>query len=395
MKDLLLKSMKTVAIIAAVFGVFTLQSCKDDEGEVTPKDEIVEDGFYIQGGSTAYSGFDIKATLQTAKNEVLQEDRASLLEIYVAAKAGAEGFNIIQVEGATQTTWGPGTDWNTAIGGNEEPQVDIQRGDIAEGTSVFTVPADGLYHVVIDTETGRGAVVPVEWGFIGQATPGGWSSDTKFDAPAFDMTTMTYSLTGVTMSAGEYKFRYSGGWKVELDSTVDLGEGKKGVKFNTNFGGTLDALDAGGANMTTDQSGIYDVEITWTAGAGHVAKVTRTGDVPARDYSDVSLGLIGDGVSGGTWDGELMATTPSKDGDTYTYLFEDAALVNAGGFKIRTVGTWDDVNLGYNGDILAGPDKADITDDGGNMKVAADGTYDLLFVVDAAAETMSLTVTKK
>ena len=395
MKDLLLKSMKTVAIIAAVFGVFTIQSCKDDEGEVTPKEEIVEDGFYIQGGATAYSGFDIKATLKTAKNEVLQEDRASLMEIYVAAKAGAEGFNIIQVAGSERVTWGPGADWNSAMGGNEEPQVDIQRGDIAEGTSVFTVPADGLYHVVIDTETGRGAIVPVEWGFIGQATPGGWSGDTKFDAPAFDMTTMTYSLTGVTMSSGEYKFRYSRGWKVELDSTEDLGEGKKGVKFNTNFGGALDALSAGGDNMTTDQSGIYDVAITWTAGSGHTATLTRTGDVPPRDYSAVSLGLIGDGVSGGVWDGELMATTPAKDGDTYTYLFEDAALVNAGGFKIRTVGTWDDVNLGYNGDILTGPDKADITDDGGNMKVAADGTYDLELVIDAKAETMSLSVTKK
>ncbi|PCJ63749.1 MAG: hypothetical protein COA58_15520 [Bacteroidetes bacterium] len=395
MKNLLLKTTKTVAILAALFGLFTLQSCKDDDGTVTPTEEIVEDGFYIQGGATAYSGFDIKATLKTAKNEVLQEDRATLLEVYVAVKAGTEGFNIIQVNGATKTTWGPGTDWTTAMGGNEEPQVDIQRGDIEEGTSVFTVPADGLYHVVIDTETGRGAIVPVKWGFIGQATPGGWSGDTEFDAPAFDMTTMTYGLSDVVMSSGEYKFRYSGGWKVELDSTLDLGDGNKGVKFNTNYGGALDALVAGGTNMTTDQSGIYDVAITWTAGSGHSATLTRTGDVPPRDWSNVSIGLIGDGVNNGNWDGELHATTPAKDGDTYTYAFTGVELVNAGGFKLRTAGTWDDVNLGYSSDVLTGPDKADITDDGGNMKVAADGTYDLLFVIDAKAETMSLSVTKK
>ena len=80
MKDLLLKSIKTVAILAAFFGVVTLNSCKDkEEDPITPA--LVEDGFYVQGGATAYTDFDVKATLQTAKNEVLQEDRATLLEL--------------------------------------------------------------------------------------------------------------------------------------------------------------------------------------------------------------------------------------------------------------------------------------------------------------------------
>ncbi len=201
MKDLFLNSIKKVAILAALFGVITLNSCKEDE-DVTPggTDELVEDGFYIQGSSSAFTGFDIKATMKPIRNEVLnaetQDPRPTLLSIFTALKAG-DGVNIIQVAGAERTTWGPGDSWASAMGGNEEPQVDIQRGAIAVTDAKFTVPADGLYQVVIDTETGKGAIVPVEWGFIGQSTPGGWSSDTQFDAPAFDMTTMTWSLSGV------------------------------------------------------------------------------------------------------------------------------------------------------------------------------------------------------
>ena len=398
MKELFLKSTKTLVIMAALFGVITLNSCKDDE-EVTPaEEELVEDGFYIQGPSSAYAGYDIKATLSSTRNEVLQEDRATLLEIFVALKAG-DGFNIMQVAGNERTSWGPGTDWASAMGGNEEPQVDIQRGAIATTATRFTVPTDGLYHVVIDTETGKGAVVPVEWGFIGQSTPGGWSGDTKFDAPAFDMTTMTWSITGVEMGGGEWKFRYSGGWKVEIDTTIDLGDGKKGVKFNTNFGNDAagaafaGALVPGGDNYT-DASGVYDVSMTWTAGSGHTAVYTKTGDLPARDFSAVEVGLIGDGVQDGNWDGELFATTPAKDGDVYTWAYNGVQLASAGGFKLRTAGTWDDINEGYS-DIVTGPDAGDIQDNGGNMQAKADGTYDIVFTIDAAAETKSISFTKK
>ena len=69
MRDLSLKLTKNVAIIAALFGLISLNSCKDDDEDPTPTNNaIVEDGFYIQGDATAYADFDIKATLSTTKN---------------------------------------------------------------------------------------------------------------------------------------------------------------------------------------------------------------------------------------------------------------------------------------------------------------------------------------
>ncbi|MGB0849939.1 MAG: hypothetical protein ACPGTP_01725 [Bacteroidia bacterium] len=399
MKDLLLKSTKTVAILAALFGVITLNSCKDDEGEVTPTEEIVEDGMYVTGAATGNTGFSLNGLMSSTRNEVLNgettDPRPELMEAFVALKADAAGFSIVNVAGTERTTYGPGADFASATGGNDEPQVDIQRGAIEESATVFTVPADGLYQVVFDTKTGRGSVTPVNWGIIGQATPTGWSGDTELDAPAFDMSSMTWESTGVAMSKGEWKFRFSGGWKIEIDSTEDLGNGNKGVKVNTNFGGAVDALVAGGANMNTDESGIYTVSMTWTAGEGHTASITRTGDLPARDYSAVSVGLIGDGVKDGNWDGEKFASVPTKAGDVYTWTYNGVELASAGGFKVRTEGTWDDINLGYDAGVIGGPDAADIQESGGNMQAKADGTYDIEFVIDAKAETMSLSFTKK
>ena len=392
-------------LFAALFGILTFSACSDDEEEPGGgTTEIVEDGIYITGAATAYESFDIKALMSATRNEILnnetEDPRETLLESFIALKGGAD-FNITQVAGTERTAWGPGADWSSAMGGNEEPQVDIQRGTIEASSTTFSVPADGLYHVVFDTKTGKGAIAPVEWGIIGQATPSGWSGDTKLDAPAFDATSMTFSLSGVEMSKGEWKFRYSGGWKMEIDTTEDLGGGNKGVKVNTNFGGAVDALVAGGSNMTTDQSGVYDVSITWTAGSGHTASLSRTGDLPARDYSAVVVGIVGDGAVGSVWPGnaddtdELGKTTPAKDGDVYTWAFNDIQLLAAGGFKLRTSGTWDDINLGYDANIVTGPNADDIQDNGGNMQVKADGTYDLVYQIDAANETSSLSFLKK
>lgn len=138
-------------------------SCKDDDDPPPPA--FVEDGLYVVGAGTALTDYDIKGLLKSTRNEVGQVDRATLMEIFVAVKAGADGFNIKKVAGSTRTTHGPGSDW--AVVGEadrigDEPKLDFWRGTLAVTETKFTVPADGLYHVVIDTELGKVAVIPVQ-----------------------------------------------------------------------------------------------------------------------------------------------------------------------------------------------------------------------------------------
>ncbi len=408
MKHLLLRTTKRVALIAAVFGVISLYSCKDEPTE--PTETPVEDGYYIQGGASAYSDFDVKATLKSTKNEVGQADRAELMEIYVALKAGAEGFNIVHVEGSHRHTWGPSADFaDVTQGTNDEPQVTFQRGGIEETATAFTVPADGLYHVVIDTEVGKAVIVPVDfWGIIGGATPGGWSSDTKLDASAFDQSSMTFSASDVALTLGDYKFRYSSGWKVEIDTTYDNGAGNdKGIKVNTNRGGTIDMLEAGGDNITLGESGFYDITVTWTAGEDITATLTRTGDLPTKDWTDIELGLVGSGIYNGAnehdWNSTIMLSKPAVNGTVFTWTYADVKITtdpvdHSKSFKIREGQTWDNTIIGYNDVTVDGDGAGEFqgtTPDGNFEGTVQDAVYDMTLTIDASTESQTLTTTKK
>lgn len=375
-------------------------SCKDDP-EPTPT-PTVEDGTYIKGAGTALTDFDIKGLMKVTRNEVNQTDRATLLDIFVAVKAGADGFNIVVVNGTTQTTYGPGANFGVVAEADrnvDEPKLDFQRGGYVATATPFTVPADGLYHVVIDTELGICAIVPVQyWGLIGAATPGGWGGDTQITAGGFDLNTMTFEVTDVTMTKADYKFRYSGGWKVIMDAEVDLGGGVLGVKFNTNFGGAVEALVPGGANIANAVTGKYTAKLVWTLGSGYVATMTKTGDLDLTDYTTTELGLIGNGLMvdgvASDWNTTLWVSTPTVTNETtYTWTYNGVNVDPAGSFKIREGQTWDNKSFGYPQVVMAGTsaDKFGTNTDGNFVPTEA-GKYDIVFEINAVTDVYTFTV---
>jgi hypothetical protein len=371
------------AILLGALIVFT--SCGKDD----PDDPIVLDGLYVIGDVSAFPDFDAKARMKVTRNEVTQTDRASLYELYIPLKAGAAGFQIAKVAGSVKSYYGPGAAFGDITAGTtDEPQVTFQRGEYAENTSMFTVPADGMYHVVIDTEVGKVVIVPVHWGIIGAATPGGWGGSTVMDEGAFDLNTMEWTLTGVELRNGDWKFRYSNGWKVELDTVLDLGGGNKGVKVNTNLGEAVDALIAGGANIVNALPGVYNMSLSYTVGTGFTATATKTADLPLTSWVDVVLDAVGGGVSidnpnatadpsSWNWGNVLVADNagiPTKVGDVYTWTWMGIILEAAQGFKLRTLnGVAPPVgganfDAGYTSvDVAASTTK--LVDDGGNLSV--------------------------
>ncbi len=403
MKNFIFQTTRWASLVLVLFAVAAITGCSDDEETTTTPTELVEDGFYISGDATFFSGFDIQGTLSSTKNEVLQEERSELLEAFVALN-GTGGFNIIQVAGTARTTWGPGADFaDVTEGTTDEPKVTFQRGSLAETSDQFTVPGQGLYHVIIDTEVGKVVIVPVEyWGIIGGATPNGWSGDTRLESTGFSETSITFQATEIPLTIGDYKFRHSGGWKVEIDTTYDLGNGDKGIKANTNFGGSIDALEEGGDNISLSESGFYTITMTWTLGAGYTATLDKTGDLPSKDWSGIELGLVGDGLMNGgsphNWNETILLNTPSASGAVYTYSFPDVQVRTAGGgFKIREGQTWDNTILGFNEVTMAGDGAAEFETNGdGNFVPTVDmATYDIELVIDAQTEVFTFTVTKK
>lgn len=391
-------SLLSVVFLSALV-VFT--SCKKDDDDDDP---IVLDGMYILGGAAAFDDFNPIARMQVTRNEVNQTDRAQLLELYIPLKAGAAGFQIAKVAGTTKTYYGPGANFaDVTQGTNDEPKVTFQRGSIAEGTTKFTVPADGMYHVVVDTELGIAAIMPVQWGMIGAATPNGWGGSVAMTTSAFNATKMDWTLTGVELRGGDWKFRYSDGWKVEIDPNVDLGGGVIGVKVNTNLGGSVAELIPGGDNIVNSAPGVYNVKLEYELGKGYKATLTKTGDLPLTNWTGVELDAVGTGVSGDNpnaipdpsgwgWGNQLIADNggvPVKAGDIYTWTWTGIILEANEGFKLRTLnGVAPPVgganfDAGY-GALDAGASSNKVQDSGGNLTVNAKGTFNITLTIDAA-----------
>jgi hypothetical protein len=401
MRKLNLRRLSGLLGIVFLSALVVFTSCKKDDKKDDP---VVLDGMYILGGAAAWDDFNPKARMQVTRNEVNQEDRAALLELYIPLKAGAAGFQIAKVAGATRTYYGPGDNFGDVTQGTtDEPKVTFQRGKFTENTVKFTVPADGMYHVAVDTELGIVVVVPVQWGIIGAATPNGWGGSLQMTQGAFNDTKMEWNLTGVELRGGDWKFRYSEGWKVEIDPDADLGGGVIGVKVNTNFGGAVNALVPGGSNIINAVPGIYNMKLAYELGVGYTATVTKTGDLPLTNWAGVELDAVGTGVSidnpnaipdpsGWGWGNQLVADNggvPVKVGDMYTWTWTGIILEANEGFKLRTLnGVAPPVNganfdAGFGAlDITASSTK--VQDDGGNLTVTDKGPYTITLTINAA-----------
>ena len=373
-------------------------ACKDDDDDDDNNNPvIVLDGFYVHGDATASADLASNMMMSTTRNEVGQVDRTTLYEKYIALKANTD-FHITQVAGSTQTTWGPGGDFAEVTNPTtDEPQgAPFWRGSLVETSDAFQVPADGLYHVVFDTEFMRVVVARVQWGVIGAATPGGWSGSTALTEGTFGLEAMTFQTTEMEMTLGDFKFRYSDGWKIEIDTTDTNPDNH--VKVNTNYGGSVAELVPGGDNINNAESGYYTVTMSWSLANGTTATLERTGDLPLTDYSDVSLGLIGDGFNDAdgnqwSWDGGYGLQTPTVDGDVYTWTWDGIEVLSAGSFKIREGEDWNGYSFGYPQVTMAGGAAADFEANGdGNFVPLSDQTVNISFEINAATETYTFTV---
>lgn len=380
-------------VMALIAGTLFTSCKKDDDDDDDPV--IVLDGLYLKPDGATDADLISEVKFSTAKNEVVQEERAELYEIYMALEAGSAGFNIVQVAGSEIMTYGPSSDFAEVAAEDldpEEPTLGLWKGSYEETTNMFTVPEDALYHIAIDTELGKVAIAKVVWGLIGGATPGGWGSNTAMTA-TFDTDKMEFVVEDVTMLENEYKFRYSDGWKIVLDTELDLGEGNTGVKVNCNFGGSLTSLEAGGDNIANSEYAVYKSTMTWEKGVGHSATMEKTGEAePLPEYYE-NLYMIGgslnqeDSDSDGTPDGWQWDLTDVQMIPVHSnaHLFWRIVYLEAagGGIKIAPVQEWGQ-DFGKTGDATDGV----FATGSDNIPVDADGYY--MVVVNLLDETVEV-----
>ena len=356
--------------IAAMVAV---TACKKDDDPLPKID--AEDGVYLVGAGTALTDFDPKGLMKAANNEVGQTPRAGLFELYITVKAGAEGFNIVEVTGGAAKTYGPGTDFAEVLEEDkigDEPREWFSRGSMVESTTKFTVPEDGLYHVVYDRTLNTIVVARVKWGIIGAATINGWGASTPMTPSAFSLTEMSFQETEFIMVVGDFKFRYSGGWKIVLDGEV--------VRVNTNFGGTVSALVAGGENISNAVNGYYTLTVNWSLANGTTSTAVKTADYTPAAYP-AAMYVVGGATSSGWpgWDNEAYkaSTIMNKTAGgqpTEGIFWKILHLTGGEGFKLSAE-NWGNPNLGFSDVSEFDVDGVTVTSADGNMSVAESGMY--------------------
>lgn len=347
----------------------TATSCEDNDNWTII--EEAQPGTYIVGSATIFSGEASTSALKPVNLDGDEKTKKEVIGIYTWLKASGEfTISVAKVAGEEPVHYGKG---ETV----EEQEGVITISKLDQTAPAFKVAKDGLYYVVVNTSLNQVSVLPVSWGVIGAATLGGWDKETPFNDPVFNETSASVEWTmSTTLSAGEYKFRYSGNWGYEIpyDATskvklfTDVTGTKEGTE-NVLTEGYTD-LQTGGSNLVTNIGGEYSIYMKYDIRAGKFsARYVLTGEPVIPPTYPEKLFLVGDAFTG--WD-------PATDAKEFVPVngtpssFWKLAYLKEGGFKMT-------VKLDWGGDFGIAETNADAigeyTQGGNNITVKTPGYY--------------------
>lgn len=122
--------------------------------------------------------------------------------------------------------------WDTNWGGS--------NGTLEPGGANLSVPEAGYYKIDVNTNDLTYSVQKTTWGLIGNATPGGWDSDTNM---TYNIESGAWELT-IDLTGGEIKFRANDDWP---------------INYGDDGGDAL--LEPGGGNIAIPSAGTYIIKL--------------------------------------------------------------------------------------------------------------------------------------
>lgn len=100
-------------------------------------------------------------------------------------------------------------DWNHINYGNGGAGVLTTDGTAGD----LVLPGAGYYELVANVSALTWSYTAMTWGIIGDATPGGWNTDTQM---SYNPTTGLWTVTADMLSTGSFKFRANNAWVVDF-----------------------------------------------------------------------------------------------------------------------------------------------------------------------------------
>lgn len=240
-----------------------------------------------------------------------------------ASPNNLEGY-VYMANASNQWKFTDGPSWDVNYGSS--------NGSTLESGGANIVSPAGYYKITANATAMTYTAVPLVWGVIGSATPGGWDSETQL---TYDPQSQTWR-GGVSMTVAEFKFR-AHSW----DYNYGAPEGSN-------------LLVAGGPNIAVSVAADYYFTLNLSTPHNYTFSANR-------------WGLIGSATAGGWSSDQDMIWDPVSKSMTIT-----TDLV-VGEIKFRANDGWD-VNLG--GELN------NLTPGGANIAISEAGNYTIhLFLV--------------
>lgn len=162
-------------------------------GEVV---EPVEPALFLVGQVQSYYGLNAWTPTEAIPMRYIGDGETLVFEAYVKVGAG-DGFKFV----GAQADWGDQTLNLGTIGGAQDGNLENSGG--SGDIKVAETDGAGQYYVWVDLDNLEYKYVKMQWGIIGDATPGAWSDETPM---TYDFASNTWSIT-TTLSQGALKFR--------------------------------------------------------------------------------------------------------------------------------------------------------------------------------------------
>jgi hypothetical protein len=151
-------------------------------------------------------------------------------------------------------------DWNHIIYG------DAGNGSFSTNGlgAALSVPTDGYYEFIANLNTLKWTATKTTWSILGDATPGGWSTDTQL---TYDVTNKVWTVTANMVSNGSFKFRANNAWAIDFG--IDAA-GKLAYADNPILGNNP-AI----SNITVPSSGNYTITLDLHTAGSYTYKLIK------------------------------------------------------------------------------------------------------------------------
>lgn len=391
MKNLTKLWSMALLLTAAMFMV----SCEEDEPTIDVTEGInVADGYYF-----VVEGEDPVADKALLPERVEGEgnaptDREGFFGNYVFLEAG--DYQIQKVENKEVTSTLGGSLSKVAVedlvNADEEPFDGYQLALLeSEGENV-TIPNDGFFKISYDETTTELIVMEVKKvSFIG--APSGWS-DVEMDVVSSNPEDgFVFEVSGVEIRQEDmYKLRINNAWKI-----IRNNEAENGYVAFTNYGGSADALVAGGGDIPfAQEDGIYTINVELQNDGGAFVEFNKTGEAEevTFDPEEYQFGIIGSANADGFDADRNLHYVGLNEGVHkwvgVVYFGETSVDEDGRRFKFRTNDDWA-FNLG--GTLPADGSEATLAVNGADISAPEAGAYYITLTTADEGDTWISTMT--